>query len=74
MLQALDSLTFSKGADFWIWCNDSSTIYSMRSSYKCLHMRANVVDERSKDIVQLIARVWESLSPLKVNFFSWQLL
>jgi len=32
-----------------------------------------VVDERSVDIVQLIAKVWESWSLLEVNVFSWEL-
>jgi len=70
LLQTLESLTLSKGAYFWVWGNDSSIIYSVRSTYKFLQMRASVVDERSKDIVQLIAKVWESWSPIKVNVFS----
>lgn len=46
LLQALESLTFSEGVDFWVWSNDSSSIYKGISTYKFLHMRASVVDER----------------------------
>jgi len=47
LLMALESPTFSESVDFWVWSNDSSSIYSVRSTYKFLHMRASVVDERS---------------------------
>jgi len=57
LLQALESLNFYEGADFWVCGNDSLTIYSVRSSYKFLHMKASVVDESSQVIVKLIARV-----------------
>jgi hypothetical protein len=71
LLQVLESLTFSEGVDFWVYDNDSLSIYSVISTYKILHMRANVVDERSAEIVQLVAKVWESWFPLKINVFFW---
>lgn len=57
LLQDLESLTFFEDANFWVWGNDSSTIYLVSLAYKYLYMRANVVDDRSEDIVQLCARV-----------------
>jgi hypothetical protein len=71
LLQTLESLTLSEGANFWVWGSDSSSIYSVRSAYTFLQMRASVVDGRLEDIVQLIAKVWESWSPLMINVFSW---
>jgi hypothetical protein len=56
------------------WSNDSSSIYSAKSAYNFLHLRTNVVDERSEEIVRLLSRVWETWSPLKVIVLFWQLL
>lgn len=43
---ASQSLIFSKGVYLWVWKNDSSSIYLMRSAYRFIHERSSEVDER----------------------------
>jgi len=57
LLQTLESLTFSEDVVFWVWNNDLLNIYSLVLACKFLHMRANVVGERSDEIVQLLFKV-----------------
>lgn len=74
LFQTLKSLVFSEGVEFWVWSNDSFSVYSVRSTYRFLYKRASEVDMRSDEIIQLLSKVWESWSLLKVKVFSWQLL
>jgi hypothetical protein len=60
LFQTLESLIFSKGVEFWVWSNDSFSIYSLRSTYKLLYKRASEVDMMSDEIMRLLSRVWES--------------
>jgi len=47
LIQTLDSQIFYQGVDFWVWSNDSSSIFLVRPTYRFLHRRASELEDVS---------------------------
>jgi hypothetical protein len=48
--------------------------YTVKDGYCCLYKKFLPAVDSFDGLVSVVKRVWESLAPLKVKIFSWQLL